>query len=243
MFVSCCRCSTISTPDKLTEELAVLVREEVYQISGHYPHLLLCRLSRLKVDVNREMDEGTFGVTVAVRTWQDYHYTLRKVISHLHGPALLLDLHGHGHPQQRVELGYLIHGININSGNIDVNIASIKALSRRTHINVKELLHGVHSFGGLLEAEGFSAIPSPTYPCPHRTSYHHGGFITRTYGSSHNDGMMDAIQVESPRDFREPIKLPIYARALARAACKFMKLYYHMNVTKTQDIIHSRDIS
>ncbi len=216
----------------------MLVRQEFHELTGQYPHLVLCRLSRLKVDVNRHKDQGTFGVPLAARTWEDYHYTLCKVISSLQGPALLLDIHGHGHPQQRAELGYLIHGINMDIGNIDVNNASIKSLAKRTHINFKELLHGVHSFGGLLEAEGFPSIPSPTFPCPGTMRYHHGGFITRTYGS-HNDGMVDAIQVESPHDFRQPTILPKYARALARAACNFIKLYYNSDIGKIQDKVQS----
>ena len=46
------------TSDANTEELIRTVQQVFHQYLGHYPHIIICRLDRCKVDCNREIEEG-----------------------------------------------------------------------------------------------------------------------------------------------------------------------------------------
>src|SRR3954454_18769286 len=44
--------------DTNTQELARAVADELRSRTGHWPHLIICRVTRKKVDCNREIKEG-----------------------------------------------------------------------------------------------------------------------------------------------------------------------------------------
>merc|ERR1711892_17387 len=95
--------------------------ESLLDADGMRPHVVTCHMHRNKVEVNRDISrkavqhrgkEGEFIFTM-------YH---RWISQALHmgrenndaGAALLVDLHGHGHPHNYVELGYRIPGNMLN---------------------------------------------------------------------------------------------------------------------------------
>lgn len=71
---------------------------------------------------------------------------------------------------QRSELGYLVHGDKLDSGDpINPELTSIRSLaSRHPQVPFDDLLRGDSgsSFGDLLQTNGFQAIPSPAYRGP-----------------------------------------------------------------------------
>lgn len=73
--------------------------------------------------------------------------------------GLLIDLHGHGHAIQRLELGYLLSASNLRSGNnflngpVAIENSSIRhlALHNKNEYRHAELLNGQESLGGFLK--------------------------------------------------------------------------------------------
>lgn len=62
------------------------------------------------MDANREVEEATLGVTAATAIYDEYHAAVGRAVAAVKascGTGLLIDLHGHAHPEGWVELGYV----------------------------------------------------------------------------------------------------------------------------------------
>ena len=96
--------------DTNTQELARAIASELHAYTGHWPHVIICRIHRRKLDCNREIVEAAAGNPLAEQSWHDFQGFVdaaqATVVRH-HGRGLYIDLHGHGHAEQRLELGYL----------------------------------------------------------------------------------------------------------------------------------------
>jgi hypothetical protein len=152
------------------------------------------------------------------------------------GKGLLIDLHGHGHAIQRLELGYLLSGSNLRSGNNYLNStaaiekSSIRylALNNKQNIPHAALLNGQESLGGFFETERYPAVPGPADLAPRSgEDYFSGGYNTERHGSV-DSGYIDAIQLEcnfsGVRD--NEISLRFFAEATANALLKYLKTHY-----------------
>jgi len=107
---------TIAT-DLATEDLARRVAAALRTRTGREPSLVVCRLKRSKLDVNRAIAEGAQRNPAAEQAWNEYHGFMdaaRALAAGRHGRALVIDLHGHGHPRPRVEIGYLIGAADLD---------------------------------------------------------------------------------------------------------------------------------
>src|SRR5207249_8145611 len=96
--------------DTNTQELAHAVATELHDRTGHWPHVTICRIHRRKLDCNREIVEATAGNPLAEQAWREYQTFIdaaQAAVIARHGRGLYIDLHGHGHAEQRLELGYL----------------------------------------------------------------------------------------------------------------------------------------
>ena len=76
--------------------------------SGQYPHLIINNLRRNKMDANRNKPEATFGESIPEQAWEEFHEFINQAEIAIGGKGLFLDIHGHGHPVNWAELGYLI---------------------------------------------------------------------------------------------------------------------------------------
>ncbi|GET65397.1 T9SS type A sorting domain-containing protein [Rhizophagus irregularis DAOM 181602=DAOM 197198] len=187
-------------------------------LNGRRPYIVINHLGRSKIDVNRPLKEGveieTSNETQIV--WNDYHSFIRDAIDEVDlrfGRGLLIDIHGHGHPENYIELGYVLSSeiLSLSTTVLDNNIeiaseSSIRALYTRMKnmISFSELLRGEYtSLGGKLQSLGYDTIPSHThkFPMPNER-YFHGGYSVQRYGSRHNEQVVDAIQIELPRFLR-----------------------------------------
>jgi N-formylglutamate amidohydrolase len=176
--------------DTNTQELARAVAQAFYARTGHWPHVVICRLHRRKVDCNREIREGAAGHPLAEQAWREFQGFLeaaRAQVVRTHGRGLYLDLHGHGHRDQRLELGYLHRAaeLDVDDAALDapsmVAQSSLRALALRGHLPYSALVRGPYSLGALLEAHGFPCTPSPSHPRP-RPPYFSGGYNTVQHG-------------------------------------------------------------
>lgn len=198
----------VTGTDSNTIPLAELLIEELEARYGGKPHAIISRLHRTRLDPNRDLEEAAQGDPTAIAAWQRFHDCAQKACDSVmkkSGLGLLLDIHGHRHLEQRVELGYLVKGDILKRSDEELNadaalIAStcIRDLDKRSPQSFSELLRGPQSLGGLLEFRGFRSLPSPARPSPgFMASYFSGVYDVAAHGSRRG-GTVSAIQVECP---------------------------------------------
>jgi hypothetical protein len=110
--------------------------------------------------------------------------------------------------------------------------STIRTLVRRTGVPFSELLRGTNSFGALLAARGYPAVPSPSMPSPGPGDfYFDGGYNVRRHGSL-NGGPIDAVQMEvnygGVRD--TAINRAKFSRAAAQVFDTFFSDYYGLDL-------------
>jgi hypothetical protein len=208
--------------DVNTQELARACAEELHRRTGRWPHVIICRLSRRKLDCNRDLPEAAAGHALAEQAWQEYHGFIeaaRRSVVARQGRGLYIDLHGHGHQEQRLELGYLHSSQQLQATDAELNgplvasdssLRAIAALGRTSHA---ELLRGPLSFGALMEREGFLCTPSPSRPAP-TGPYFRGGYSTQRHGREAVPIAGLQIETHSRGVRNTPASRAAFARAL-----------------------------
>jgi hypothetical protein len=110
---------------------------------------------------------------------------------------LYIDLHGHGHPIQRLELGYLISKAQLqNINSVTIGNTSVRALAVQNGAQtLANLITGNNSFGSIMQSKGFPAVPSAAMPFPDvADDYFDGGYNTARYTNRAN---VFGFQIES----------------------------------------------
>ncbi|MSP69992.1 MAG: T9SS type A sorting domain-containing protein [Bacteroidetes bacterium] len=184
----------VTVTDANTIDIAENISAALFSTTGSYPHIIICNLDRSKLDCNRTLAEGACSDLQAEKAWTEYHnfITTAQNTTNLkyNNKTILVDLHGHGHAIQRIELGYLLSASQLNytdatlNSTAYINQSSIKnlALNNINNYTHSQLLRGPKSFGTLLANEGFAAVPSQQDPYPLTTeSYFSGGYTTQTH--------------------------------------------------------------
>lgn len=222
--------------DFATDDLAFETGPAFEARTGGAPHIIVLHLHRIKLDANRELGEAAEGNAAAERAWREYHGFIDAAREHVvaaHGTGFYLDLHGHGHDVQRLELGYLLTSAQLAGDDASLNEpaivqrSSIRRLAEDGAATHAELLRGAHSLGTLLEAEGYPAVPSAAQPDPGADPYFTGGYSTDRHGSRHG-GLIDGVQIEANRiGVRDTdANRKAFAAALARAVEAFFEAHY-----------------
>ncbi len=229
-------CPNITTVrDMNTLELAKAIEKELVDNYQVRPYLVMSHIARVKVDLNRAVNEATCGNANMVGVWHDYHQFLDTAVSTAaarHGQAIFIDLHGHGHANQRLEIGYSLSAsdlVKVHSG------LELPAMSRKSSLNnlttrdpqlaFQDLILGDEAFGTMMEDEGFRTVPSREDPYPKSgESFFNGGYNTRYYTSrdypnvfgwqieAHNRGVRDS---EANRE--------AFAKAFAKVIMNYLK--------------------
>lgn len=199
------RTSGTLTRDLNTEELARDVVNAFVARFGRRPHLIICRLSRRKLDANREIVEAAAANPFAERAWREYHGFIEASAAEVRrtpGLGFYVDLHGHGHDIQRLELGYLLGGsvLALSDAQLPLSVAvptsSLWPVAVHSGTPFPALLRGSVSLGAYLEAAGFPSVPSPAAPSPGSAPYFDGGYSTQRHGTS-TDNRFAGVQIES----------------------------------------------
>ncbi len=228
----------VTVKDDNTLELAKETQEALSLIEAS-PYVVLNKISRKKIDLNRSLEDSNCGDRSTEEYWDLFH---KKVLEYtqeieaLFGKGLVLDLHGHGHAIQRIELGYLLSKSRLSENDESLNsdditsLSSIKSLAANnlSGINHSELLRGEKSFGSLLDNEGYPAVPSKNDTHPNSGElYFTGGYNTFTYGSR-NKGNIDAIQLEiNKKGVREDLnQVENFASALSNVIMEYLSEHY-----------------
>lgn len=204
---TCAGCTTIA--DAFTLELTDELSRALFDLTGKRPHVVINLLDRIKLDANREIEEAADGDPRAEAAWHVYHDALtaaRDRVAADFGKGLLLDIHGHGHTIQRLELGYLPDDVELRVSDADLNASrgarntfnSLVATNPNRY-TFAELIRGPTSLGQMYVDRGYPSVPSQTTPFPLvGESYFEGGYIAQRHGSR-NAGTIDAVQIEANR--------------------------------------------
>jgi N-formylglutamate amidohydrolase len=234
------RTSGTTVTDVATEDLARALADALASKTGRQPSLVICRLKRTKIDVNRDIGEGAQGNPHAEQAWNEFHAFLDAagaLAAAAHGRALLVDVHGHGHPKPRVEIGYLLDAADLDRPDADLDDpawarqSSIRTLAAESGLRFSALLRGPESLGGRLDRAGYLAVPGPTTSSPGSDPYFAGGYITRRHGSA-DGGPVSAVQLELPspgvRD--TPASRAHFAAVLADALASYFAAHFRIQL-------------
>lgn len=226
------RTSGVTVRDSYAAALGHALRDALRTRFGQAPQLVVCELSRKKVDCNREIGEGAAGQPKAEQVWREYHAFIDEAEAAVlarsqHG--LYLDIHSHGHPKPRIEIGYLLKGseLRLADERLDKDPAvaarsSIRWLSQRTPAKFSELLRGETSLGGLFAARGIASVPSPREVLLLDDPYFNGAYDIAAHGSR-DKSQLDAAQLEVPGPMRDT---PAHRAATAQAIAESLDVYF-----------------
>jgi hypothetical protein len=222
--------------DRNTKELTLAIRDALHARTGAYPHVIISNLHRIKLDPNREIVEAAQGNPDAERAWWEFQIFAEEagnLVEEGFGEGLHLDIHGHGHEIDRLEIGYLLSRADLlepdeNLSNaVYVNKSSVKALAEKPGNDLASLVRGPWSLGTLLEDRLVPAVPSSSQPNPGQDDYFTGGYNTERHGS--RDGRaISAIQIEHhfPGLRDDPGNRERYAEALVDALLVYFRTHF-----------------
>lgn len=199
------RTSGETVTDSNTRELVRAMGTAVFAREGRYPHIIICHLRRTKLDANRDLSEALEGSNpYAIEAWKEFQSfidTAKQAVIREFGKGFYVDIHGHGHEIQRLELGYLLSSFSLSlsdnslNGGSYGNSSSIRSLIPTSGITFSQLLRGSNSLGSMFESRGFPAVPSAMQPNPGSALYFSGGYNTARHGSS-GGGQISGVQIE-----------------------------------------------
>lgn len=193
--------------DAYTQELIRDIQNSIYAEFGCYAHVVINLLDRKKLDANRNLAEGACGNDSAKQAWSDFNDFIdiaENTVMEQYGKGLYIDLHGHGNPKQRLEIGYLLYDDELQLTDIELNTDTYINYSSIQHLvttNAEgfthaELLRGAISFGTLMQEAGYASVPSAADPFPLTgDNYYSGGYNT-VERSSYSGGSIDGFQIE-----------------------------------------------
>lgn len=195
--------------DQYTLGIAIQIEKELQKL-GFQPYMILAKIHRIKIDLNRSLTTSVCDDITTNSLWSLFHEQIMSyssAIERTYGRGLLIDIHGQSHPIQRIELGYLLNGEDLRTFQESPAQFSSTSVSIRQalenhpqNMELEDLLTGPMALGTLLEDAGFPSVPSAYDTAPASGDlFFSGGYNTRTYGSKEK-GMIDAIQLELNRE-------------------------------------------
>jgi hypothetical protein len=224
--------------DIFTIEIGRAIRKVIFQKTGSYPYIIINNLHRTRLDPNRNISEAADGNKYAELAWtefQSYIDSANSEVMRKFGKGLYIDLHGHRHEIKRIELGYLLSSEELQLDDDLLNSDSFVEYSSIRNLigkNVKsysysELVRGKYSMGSLLEAKGYTTVPSPRHTSPKPGEpYFAGGYNTTRHGSS-SGGTIDGIQIEIDEELRsDPARRDKFAADVSVVLLEFLKTNY-----------------
>ena len=191
-----CGETTTTTTDLNTRELVLAMQQALHTRFGTFPHVVINHLHRKKLDANRPVTDGACGNSEAQLAWLEYHAFMDAAkLTVVNGPGKgwYMDMHGHGHAIQRLELGYLLSAVQLRQPDSALDAAttfeeasSINSVSKdATGETFSSLLRGPNSLGALYAANNFPSVPSASEPFPQSGDpYFNGGYSTERHTCS-----------------------------------------------------------
>ena len=185
-----CGAAVTITADLNTRELVIAMQQAIHARSGKFPHVVINNLHRKKLDANRPLGEAACGNSEAQVAWLEFYAFMdaaKQAVVTASGKGWYMDMHGHGHAIERLELGYLLSAVELRRSDTTLDAApnfeeasSINTVSKdETDETFSALLRGPNSLGSLYAANNFPSVPSSIDPFPQSgQQYFNGGFST-----------------------------------------------------------------
>jgi len=210
-----CGGAATTVTDANTAELVRVMQQRFFARFGSYPHIVISNLSRRKLDPNRRLVEAACGnadAATALTEWHEFIDVAKRAVLQASGKGWYMDMHGHGHAIQRLELGYLLADTDLDRTDAALDAAatfekasSISTLSQFSSLPFSALLRGPSSLGSLYANNGFPSVPSASDPRINGTDYFNGGENTRRHSCSSDatalggttDGEICGVQIEA----------------------------------------------
>lgn len=181
--------------DGRTIQTARAIEAAFLKLYNKKPYIVISHLSRRKVDQNRDVDMATCGDPLAKQAWDNFHLSIDTALSlavSSFGDAVFIDLHGHGHPNQRLEIGYSLDKAQLNKAFQKKDLTRLGGrsslanyLKMNADAKIHNLLFGKYSFGSLIHNYGIPATPAMQDPHPvDDENFFAGGYNTRRYTSA-----------------------------------------------------------
>jgi len=200
----------VTERDTNTLEVTLALAAAIEAALGAKPHVVVARVERKYVDLNRPADAAYESKEVAP-IYDAYHAALDaagKKVQADWGRGLLLDVHG-----QKDAVDTIYRGT-----------ADGKTVTLLTKRFGRAALVGEKSLLGVLEAKGYKILPGCKDDDQKETKKYGGGHIVRTYGS-HTAHGIDAIQLEIGKDLREKANHEKLVADVTAAVKTFAKEY------------------
>jgi len=189
--------------DLFVSDLTLKIASAFYEKTGMHPHIIINDIARSRMEPNRSLEEAYHKSEEANNAWRAYHNFIkiaRQIVLTNVGKGLYIDMHGHAHAKQRIEVGYIVSKSNLNADDAALDklasSSSIYTIARNSTFSFSNLIRGDQAFGTLLANEGLPAVPSKQDPKPNADDYFNGGYCTYTYGSV-NGGELSSFQLET----------------------------------------------
>ena len=120
------KCRAVTANDENTMDMARRANDEFKSATGEACHLIVNRLGRIKLDPNREAKQAVQYDPIANITYNEFHSFVeqaRQDIQNNHpcGAGLLIDFHGHTHPEARIEMGYKISKTQLQGSDVTLD--------------------------------------------------------------------------------------------------------------------------
>ncbi|MBV1869596.1 MAG: fibronectin type III domain-containing protein [Gammaproteobacteria bacterium] len=243
--------------DIYTVPLAYQLRNEIYKQTGGYPHIIICRLDRSKVDMNRDREPKWSENSRVLTAWEDFHGFIdlakQAAIDQTaannepsSGFGFYIDLHGQ--PGSRTMIGNSISGYHLNKSDDHINAMVADSslddvFSRFNHTGkpFADMVRGENSFGGLIEEHGVPlagdnllCVPSPSKPEPGGTFYSgHYNLNRHTHlleNFQHSFPQISGIQLECSTEVRKYHR-EAFSTAVSATLIDFFDIHYNTDLT------------
>jgi hypothetical protein len=225
----------ITGVDGRTIELSLAIKKYFEQHYGRTPHIIISHIARKHVDQNRELNNGAVcSYTQNEKPWYSFHNYVDSAINlakQTSKQVMYIDLHGHGHQNHRLEIGYNMSVEDLNEllkGEITLKSKahSLTNLAKENKaLDLKELTFGANAFGTYLVNNGLAATPSQQDLVPQAgEKFFSGGDNTRRY-TGKNYPEVFGLQIECDPTTRALSNLNKSAKAITESIVTFLNRY------------------
>lgn len=174
--------------DNNTLQLALELKQKIFQSTGKYPYIIISNIPRSQVEFNRHIHQKNNSKSYATNetpladTWFDFYHFINLsiyLIEKTFTNHIILDLHGHGRDNNDyqmmtpsglqtikgdfIHLGYLLSSNNLiqifNKKITDIKFSTYNLYSK-SKLSLYEYFYNNNSFGSFLHQHGLKTFPS-----------------------------------------------------------------------------------
>ena len=214
-------------------ETSLLLMDSILtQTNGHRPHVIINHLFAGKMSASDEIDSAAGAHPDARQAWNDFHDFIedaKSEVTNVWSKGHYFEMHGNGHSEMWSEIGLGVSAAYLNGSDSlilsRIERSTVKNLASQAGADFLEIIRGETSLGGLLDARGWNAVPSPSHPAPGAGGFFYAGWNTWLHGSRY-EGTIDATHLENYFVFMQSGNREAYAADLAESMLAFMEIHY-----------------